>query len=98
MDDDAVEVISQLRTFVEERFRALNAARSVETRKSAARTKLREIEKVIHQLENLNFPIPEDINAEKAALEKFLAVPIKDPGRERGELVSLAKNLESLAR
>lgn len=96
MDDAAVEMISQLRTFVEERFRALNAARSEETRKSAARARLREIERVIHQLENLNFPIPKDINSEKTALEKFIRVPIKDPSRQRNELVSLAKNLAAL--
>ena len=96
MDDDAVEMISQLRTFVEERFRALNTARSEEARKNAARARLREIEKVIHQLENLNFPIPGEIASEKKALEEFLRVPIKDPSRQRNELVSLAKNLASL--
>lgn len=96
MDDDAVEMISQLRTFVEKRFRALNTARSEEARKYAARARLREIEKVIHQLENLNFPIPGEIGSEKKALEEFLRIPISDPTRERNELVSLAKNLASL--
>ena len=98
MDDRAVEMISQLRRFVEERFRVLNAARSEETRRNTARARLRRVENVIHQLQNLNFPIPEDISAEKTALEQMLRAPIKDPKRERRELLSLAKNLESLAR
>ena len=98
MDDDAVKVISQLRTCVEERFRSLDAAGSDKTKKIVATARLREIEKIVHQLESLNFRIPEDIKSEKMALEEFIKIPIKDLSRQRSELVSLAKNLSSLAR
>ena len=98
MDDDAVKIISQLRTYVEERFRSLDAADSDKTKKIVATARLRDIEKVIHQLEKLNFRTPEDIKSEKMVLEELIRAPIKDPNRRRSELVSLAKNLSSLAR
>ena len=97
MDDDALELISHLRKLVEERFRSLNAARSEKDQKKAARARLQEIEKVVRQLESLIFPTPEEVKSEKMALEEYLRIPIKNPSREKSELVSLAKNLSSLA-
>ena len=63
MGDPALEMIAQIRTCVEERFRSLTAARAEEARKNVARARLREIEKVVHQLEALNFSLPEDVSS-----------------------------------
>ena len=93
-NDDSLEMIAQLRTWVEECFLSLQAASSDEEKKNEAKARYREVIGIIHQLEKLHIPISEEIKSEKAALEEFLHTP----NEEENQLTFLAKELSSLAK
>ena len=77
------EMTEEIRTWIEECFLSLED-----------RMRYQEITEIISQLERLQIPVSEDINSEKAALEKSL-----DASRgEESQLTSLAKELSSLAK
>ena len=77
------EIIGEIRTWIEECFLSLED-----------RIRYQEITEIISQLERLQIPVSEDINSEKATLEKSL-----DASRgEKSQLTSLAKELSSLAK
>ena len=92
--DNSSEMINQLKTWIEERFRSLHAASSDEQERDEAMARYRKLASIVHQLEGLGIPIPEDVESEKATLEEFLHTP----NEEESELVFLSKELSSLAK
>lgn len=84
---DPIETVNQLRAWVEKSLSSLNAIPLAE-----AEVRFGEITKVIDQLKKLHIPISEDIKSEKEALEELIST-----SGEREKLVSLAKELSSLA-
>ena len=92
--DDPLVMIADLRTWIEERFRSLEATSSDEAKKDAARARLREVADVIRQLERLQLSVDEEIRSEKAALEKLLHTPNED----ENQLTVLAEELSPLVR
>ena len=85
---DPMDLIHQLRVWVDETLSSLN-----EVPIGKARTRYREVGKVIDQLERLRIPISEDIKKEKETLEALISI-----SNEREKLASLSKELLSLAR
>ena len=89
--DGSLEMVNQLRTWVEERFQALHADSSDGEERQEAMARYRKLTSVIHQLEGLEILVSEDQKAEKVALEEFL----KHSEEEERQLVFLSpvKNL-----
>ena len=83
-----LETVRQLRAWVKESLSSLNTVPLAE-----AKARYREITKVIDQLKKLHIPIYEDIKSEKEALEELIST-----SDEKEKLISLAKELSSLAR
>ena len=92
--DASLEMINQLKTWIEERFLALHEVSSDGEERNEAMARYRKLTSIIHQLEGLRIPIPEDVEAEKLALEEFLHTP----NEEESKLVFLSKELSSLAK
>lgn len=92
--DDSLEMVNQLRTWIEERFQSLHADSSDGQERNEAMARYRKLISVVHQLEGLGKAIPEDVESEKTALEEFLHIPKE----EESELVSLSRELSSLAK
>ncbi len=85
---DPIETVHQLRAWVEESIPSSNAGSLAE-----AKARNREITRVMDQLNKLDIPISEEIILEKRALEKLIGI-----SDETKKLLSLAKELSSLAR
>ena len=85
---DPIKAVRQLRGWVEESLSSLESVPLAE-----AKARLREINKIIDQLNRLHIPISEEIISEKRALDKLIGI-----SGERCKLPSLAKELSSLAR
>ena len=85
---EALELIRQLRTWVDKTLSSLTDIPLAE-----ARVRYRKVTNVMAQINDLHMPIPEDIRAEKETLEELISM-----SSERDKLVSLAKELSSLAR
>lgn len=92
--NDPLKMVAQLRAWVDECFRSLNATLSDEDKKNDARERYREITKLINLHEKLEYPIPERIKSEKMALEEYFNAP----GEEESELTFLASELSVLAK
>ena len=73
--DASLEMINQLKTWIEERFLALHEVSSDGEERNEAMARYRKLTSIIHQLEGLGIPIPEDVESEKVALEEFLHTP-----------------------
>ena len=87
-DHDPLDLIHQLRAWVNKSLSSLNEAPLAE-----ARARYREVQKVVNQLEKLHIPISDDIISEKESLERWLSV-----SSEREKLASLSKELLVLSR
>lgn len=92
--DDPLVMIADLRTWIEERFRSLEAASSDEAKKDEARARYREVVDVIRRLERLQHPVSKKTRAEKAELEEFLHTLNED----ENQLTVLAEELSSLVK
>ena len=92
--DDSLEVVNQLRIWIEERFLSLHNASSDREEKNEVMARYRKLTSIIQQLEGLRIPMPEDVEAEKLALEEFLHTT----NEEENKLVFLSSELSSLAK
>ena len=86
--NDPIKKVREIRGWVEESLSSLDTVPLAE-----AKGRLREIKKIIDQLNRLQIPISEAIKSEKRNLEKLIST-----SEERKTLASLAKELSSLAR
>ena len=92
--DDSLEIVNQLRTWVEERFLSLHAASLNDEEKNEASARYRKLTSIAQQLEGLGKSIPEDVESEKLSLEEYLHTP----NEEESQLACLSKELSSLAK
>lgn len=91
--DDSLEMVNQLRAWVEERL-ALQAASLNDEEKNETLARYRALTSIVQQLEGLGMSIPEDIELEKLSLEERLHTP----DEEESQLVILSQKLSSLAK
>ena len=92
--DDSLEVVNQLRAWVEARFLSLNDTSSDSEEKNVALARYRVLRIAIRQLEKLKISVHEELKSEKVALDEFL----HRPSEEESKLVLLSKELSSLAK
>ena len=90
---EPIEMVDQLRTWVEKCFQSLNSIPSDEANKNEARARYREVKKLINLHEKLNLPISTEIASEKTTLEEYLNAS----NEEESKLTSLANELSELA-